>query len=314
VSGAKEGEERPIVLLAALAANLGIALAKFVAAAITGSSAMLTEGFHSTVDSTNQLLMLYGQKRARRAPDDLHPLGYGREIYFWSFVVAILIFATGAGLSIYEGIEHLRRPADMADPIVNYIVLAVSIALEGGSWFVAMREFAEEKGSQGWWQAVRRSKDPTTFVVLFEDSAAIIGLVIAAIGIGLARLTGEPRWDGAASVAIGLVLGVVAIILARESKGLLIGERADKRLIAAIHHAFDHCPEVTRVGRIVTVHIAPEQVFAAIDVDFEDAVPVGAIEALIATAEAKLRADWPEVSALYVKPKAGLPTLDTRSP
>ena len=315
LSSDKQGEGGRFVLFAALAANLGIALAKFVAAAITGSSAMLTEGFHSTVDSTNQLLMLYGKKRSQRPPDDLHPLGYGRELYFWSFVVAILIFATGAGLSIYEGIEHIRVPAAMTDPVVNYVVLAISIALEGGSWFVAMREFSEEKGSQGWWQAVRRSKAPTTFVVLFEDSAAIIGLVIAAIGVGVAQLTGEPQWDGAASVAIGLVLGAVAIILARESKGLLIGERADRRLIAAIYEAFDHCPEVTHVGRIVTVHIAPDQVFAAIDVDFEDTVPVGAIEALIASAEAKLRAEWPEVAALYVKPKAGVGTTSQlRSP
>jgi cation diffusion facilitator family transporter len=315
VSSVKEGEKGGrFVLVAALAANLGIALAKFVAAALTGSSAMLTEGFHSAVDSTNQLLMLYGRKRSKRPPDDLHPLGYGRELYFWSFVVAILIFSTGAGLSIYEGIEHIRRPVEMVDPTVNYIVLAVSIVLEGFSFTVALREFAEEKGTQGWWQAVERSKDPTTFIVLFEDIAAMIGLVIAALGVALAQATANPVWDGAASVAIGLVLGAVAIILARESKGLLIGERADRRLIDAIRHAFDYCPEVTRVGRIVTVHIAPDQVFAAIDVDFEDAVPVGAIEALIASAEAKLRAEWPMVLALYVKPKAGAASTQTGAP
>ena len=302
------------VLLAALAANLGIALAKFVAAAITGSSAMLTEGFHSVVDSTNQLLMLYGQKASQRPADDLHPLGYGRELYFWSFVVAILIFATGASLSVYEGVTHIVEPEPMVSPLVNYIVLGVSLLLEGGSWIVAMREFAEEKGDYGWWETVRRSKDPTTFIVLFEDSAAMAGLVIAAIGVTLAQLTRNPFWDGAASVVIGVVLGIVALLLARESKHLLIGERADGKLIAAIAKAFDDCSEVTRVGRVVTVHFAPDKVFAAVDIDFEDTVPVGAVEALIARTEATLREQWPEVASLYVKPLAGARYPDPAPP
>ena len=308
--GPLEGGGR-FVLFAALAANLGIALAKFVAAAITGSSAMLTEGFHSVVDSINQLLLLYGQKRARKPPDDLHPLGYGREIYFWSFVVAILIFATGAGLSIYEGVLHILAPAEMIDPTVNYVVLAVSLALEGGSWLVALREFARQKGSETWWRAVRRSKDPSTFIVLFEDSAAIAGLLIAGIGVTLAHVTGNPFWDGAASVAIGLVLAVVALLLARESKHLLIGERASGALLAAVEGAFQLCREVTRVGRIVSVHFAPDQVFVAVDVDFEDGVAVGEIEALIARIETKLSAERPEVAALYVKPKQGARRTDT---
>ena len=163
-----------MVLVTALGANLGIAVAKFVAAGFSGSSAMLTEGFHSVVDSVNQLLLLYGQKRSQLPPDEQHPLGYGRELYFWSFVVAILIFATGAGLSVYEGILHLIDPHPVADPLINFVVLGVSILLEGGSWVVAVREFAGTKGAQGWWQAIVRSKDPPSFIVLFEDSAAIL--------------------------------------------------------------------------------------------------------------------------------------------
>ncbi len=293
-----------LVLFAALGANLGIAVAKFVAAAFTGSSAMLTEGFHSVVDSTNQLLLLYGQKASQRPPDKIHPLGYGRELYFWSFVVAILIFATGAGLSIYEGVRHIRHPGPTENAKIAYIVLAISLVLEGASWVTAVREFARAKAPGSWWQAVRRSKDPTTFIVLFEDSAAIFGLIVAAIGVFLAHWTGNPLWDGAASIVIGAALAGVAFMLARESKGLLIGERADPRLSDAVRSSFDQRPEVTRVQEVVTVHIAPDKVFVAATVDFEDAVAVGAIERLIADTEADLRAAWPQIASVYIKPKA----------
>jgi cation diffusion facilitator family transporter len=293
-----------LVLFAALAANLGIAVAKFVAAAITGSSAMLTEGFHSVVDSLNQLLLLYGQKASRRPPDAIHPLGYGRELYFWSFIVAILIFATGAGLSIYEGVRHIRHPAESQNATVAYIVLAVSFVLEGISWFTAVREFARVKGEGSWWQEVRRSKDPTTFIVLFEDSAAMFGLVVAAIGVFLAQITANPLWDGVASIVIGLALALVAFTLARESKGLLIGERADPRMSDAIRKAFNQRPEVTRVQEVVTVHFAPDKVFVAASVDFEDMVAVGEIERLIADAERDLRRDWPQIASVYINPKA----------
>jgi len=303
MSAVGEGGNK-FVLYAALAANLGIAAAKFVAAAFTGSSAMLTEGFHSVVDSTNQLLLLYGQKRAERPADEVHPFGYGRELYFWSFVVAILIFATGAGLSIYEGVEHILHPVETESVTIAYIVLGVSFALEGSSWLVAMREFGQQKGALSWWQAFRRSKDPTTFVVLFEDSAAMFGLIVAALGIALARYTSNPMWDGLASIVIGAALAGVAFVLARKSKGLLIGERADPRLSDAVRCAFDNRPEVTRVQEVMTIHTAPEQVFVAVSVDFEDKVAVGEIEKLIADTEAELRAAWPRISNVYVKPKA----------
>jgi cation diffusion facilitator family transporter len=298
-----DGESK-LVLFAALAANLGIAVAKFVAAAITGSAAMLTEGFHSVVDSLNQILLLYGQKRAARPPDELHPAGYGRELYFWSFVVAILIFATGAGLSVYEGVIHLNEPTAPQDATIAYIVLVISFVLEGASWLTAVRAFARSKGRLGWWQAVRRSKDPPAFIVLFEDSAAMAGLIIAGAGVSLSHMTGDGRWDGIASILIGGVLGVVAVLLARESKELLIGERASPELVAAIRHAIDSRAEVSRVGDVLTVHLGPRSVFVGADVDFVDSVPVGAVEALIADIEARLRGDWPEIGSLYIKPKA----------
>ncbi len=294
-----------LVLLAALGANLGIAVAKFVAAAFTGSSAMLTEGFHSVVDSTNQLLLLYGERASQKPADEVHPLGYGRELYFWSFVVAILIFATGAGLSIYEGIDHILEPSPIEDATIAYVVLAVSFALEGASWLTARREFRVTQGDLGWWQAVRRSKDPATFIVLFEDSAAMFGLAVAAAGVFLAHFTGNPVWDGTASIVIGVALAIVAFMLARESKGLLIGERADPRLIAAIRRAFATRPEVTGVQEIVTIHIAPQKVFVAASVDFVDAVAVGHIERLIADTEAALRSEYPQITSVYIKPKAG---------
>ncbi len=293
-----------IVVLAALSANLGIAVAKFVAAAFTGSSAMLTEGFHSVVDSTNQLLLLYGERASNKPADEIHPLGYGRELYFWSFVVAILIFATGAGLSIYEGVHHILKPAPIEDATVAYVVLGISFLLEGFSWLTALREFRVTQGELGWWQAIRRSKDPATFIVLFEDSAAMFGLAVAGGGIFLTHFTRNPVWDGAASVVIGLALAVVAFMLARESKGLLIGERADPRLIDAIRTAFATRPEVSGVQEVVTIHTAPRKVFVAASVDFVDEVSVGHIERLIADTEAALRAAHPQITSVYIKPKA----------
>lgn len=292
-----------LVLFAALGANLGIGVAKFVAAAITGSSAMLTEGVHSVVDSLNQVLLLHGQRRSQKPADTIHPLGYGRELYFWSFVVAILIFAIGAGLSVYEGVLHILHPVQGGSVVAAYVVLAISFALESGSWVVAMREFAAAKHGQGWWQAIRRSKDPTTFIVLFEDSAAILGLVIAAAGIALEQVTGNPVWDGAASVLIGAVLALVALVLARESKGLLIGERADPALGRAVREAFTARSEVTGVNDVITVHLAPDKVFVAVSVDFEDATPVGRVEQLVAEVEGALRRDWPQIAGVFVKPE-----------
>lgn len=292
-----------IVLYGALFANLGIAVAKFVAAAISGSSSMLSEGVHSLVDSGNQLLLLYGQAKAKRPADARHPFGYGRELYFWAFVVAILIFAVGAGISIYEGWIHYRDPEPLRDPTINYIVLAVAFLLEGASWTIAVREFDRGRGGQGWWQAVRRSKDPAGFIVLFEDSAALAGLLIAALGIWVSHATGDPRIDGIASIAIGLILATVAILLAREAKELLIGEAADPALIAAIWRIVESQQKISAVNHVRTIHTAPESIFVAVSADFEDDLPMDEAETLIEAIEVQLKAASPMISSIYIRPE-----------
>ncbi|PZU60901.1 MAG: cation transporter [Sphingobium sp.] len=292
-----------IVLYGALAANVGIAIAKFVAAGITGSSSMLTEGVHSLVDSGNQILLLHGQRSARRPPDSGHPFGYGRELYFWAFVVAMLIFAVGAGVSVYEGIQHIIAPEPLADPLVNYVVLGIAFMLEGSSWIIAMRAFDQSRRDTGRWQAIKASKDPAGFIVLFEDSAALIGLAFAGIGIWASHHFGDPRIDGYASIAIGIVLACVAMLLARESKGLLIGERADMRVIDTVRSLISAHPGVTAVNHVRTIHTAPQSIFVAISADFDDSLTMGEGETLIETMEAELRKAVPSLSSIYIRPE-----------
>ena len=293
--------ENTRVLLIALAANIGIAIAKFVAAAITGSSAMLTEGVHSLVDSTNQLLLLYGQKRAQKPPDALHPAGYGRELYFWSFIVALLVFALGAGVSVYEGIVHLREPEPAVSPLVAYAVLGIAFALEAGSTIAAFREFDRARGTKSWWAALTATKDATIVIVLLENGAAMAGLVIAAIGLVLAQLTGNPHFDGIASVVIGILLGLVAMFLAREAKGLLIGEAASPELVAALRAAATR-DGVMGIGEIVTVHNAPDQIVVAMNVDFDNRLSAGDVETMIDAIERDVQAQHPDVTRIYVRP------------
>jgi cation diffusion facilitator family transporter len=293
-----------IVLYGALFANLGIALAKFVASWISGSSSMLTESVHSLVDSGNQVLLLYGQKRAKRPSDANHPFGYGRELYFWAFVVAILIFAIGSGISIYEGWTHIFEPEPLGDPLINYIVLAIAALLETGSWLVAVREFNAKRQGTSWWMAVRRSKDPAGFIVLFEDSAALVGLALAAIGVWASHALNDPRLDGVASIAIGLVLGGVAILLAREAKGLLIGESADFGLVSAIRETVAHTKGVATVNHVRTIHSAPDSVFVAISADFDNELPMGEAELILKQLEGDLKARYPQVASIYVRPEA----------
>jgi len=301
--GALAHIRKNIVLYGALAANLGIAIAKFIAAGISGSSSMATEGVHSLVDSGNQVLLLYGQKRASRPADKSHPFGYGRELYFWAFVVAILIFAVGSGVSIYEGIVHIQNPHAIEDPTLSYIVLGIATALEGASWTIAVKEFRASVGEQGWWQAIHRSKDPPGFIVLFEDSAALVGLIIAAVGVWASVHFQEPRLDGAASVLIGLVLAGVAILLAREAKGLLIGEAADPALIAKLRAVIDGHPQITSVNHVRTVHTGPDSVFVAVSADFEDALTMGEAETLIELLEERMKALSPKISSIYIRPE-----------
>ena len=258
---------------AALAANLAITVTKFLAAGFTGSSAMWSEGVHSLVDSGNQALLLYGMRRAKRPPDARFPFGYGKEVYFWTFVVALLVFATGAGVSFYEGWRHLREPAKLANPFINYVVLAVAMAFEGGSWYVAYRQFGRMRGQRGVLEAVRRGKDPTVIAVLFEDSAALAGLVVAAVGIALYHYTGNAMFDAAASMLIGVILAGTACWLAFETKGLLIGESANREVVAEIQRLASRYPEVERVNEVLTMHVGPDYILAAVSLNIACDVP-----------------------------------------
>lgn len=293
-----------LVIYAALAGNLLIAITKLVAAAFTGSSAMLSEGIHSLVDTGNELLLLYGLYRAARPPDSGHPLGHGRELYFWSFVVALLIFAIGAGVSAYEGVLHIMTPEPMASPVANYIVLALSAVFEGISWTIALREFNKQRGSLGYLEAIRKSKDPTTFTVLVEDSVALIGLAVAFVGILASQLLGDPRLDGVASIGIGLLLAATATFLARESKNLLIGEQALPEVRDAILRLAAADPNIRKVNGVITMQLGPDQVVAALSAEFADHLSADDIEQTIERVEAAIREDTPEVTTLFVKPQS----------
>lgn len=292
-----------LVVYAALAGNLAIAVTKFIASSITGSSAMLSEAVHSLVDSTNEVLLLYGGRRAARPADASHPFGYGRELYFWAFIVALLVLALGAGVSVYEGITHLRHPEQMTRPLVNYVVLGLSIVFEGVTWVIALREFRRQKGTLGYFEAFRRSKNPTTFTVLFEDTAALVGLFIALAGVTASHALGRPEFDGVASIAIGGVLAVSSLLLARETKGLLMGEAAHPHVRDDILRIAAADPAVRSANGVLTVQMGPEQVVAALSAEFEDALTTPQIEACVNRIERAVRERSPTVSALFVKPQ-----------
>ena len=288
---------------AALAGNLLVAVTKLLAALSTGSSAMMSEAVHSIVDSGNEVLLLYGLHRAARRPDAHHPLGYGRELYFWSFVVALLIFALGAGVSIYEGVAHIRHPEPISHPAINYIVLALAFVFEGASWVVSWRQFKAAKGALGYYEAVRRSKDPPSFMVFFEDSAALAGILIAASGTFAAVQLRQPLCDGLASILIGVVLGAIALLLARESKSLLIGEHADTELGDSILRVAGAERSITRANGVLTMQLAPDQIVAALSLDFEDHLTAAQVEDAVIDIERKVRESHPQVVALFIKPQ-----------
>ena len=298
----------------ALAANLGIGVSKFVAAAITGSSAMLTEGVHSIVDSTNQLLLMWGRRQARKPPDKQHPFGYGRELYFWSFVVAVLVFALGAGVSVYEGIVHILAPEEAVSPLIAYAVLLVAFLLEGWSTFEAFNEFKAAKGELGWFEAILRSKDPPAFIVLLENGAAMAGIVAAASGVFLSQLTRNPLFDGAASIVIGVILALTALLLARESKGLLIGEAADPELVDGLRALACGKAGVVGVGHVMTIHSSPDQVTVMINVDFDNDMRAGEVERIVCETERDARQRWPQVRRLFVRPMQGAANERKRTP
>ncbi len=288
---------------AALVGNILVAATKAVAAFFTGSSAMLSEAVHSFVDTGNELLLLYGMHRAKRRADADHPIGYGREIYFWSFIVALLVFALGAGVSILQGVRRVIAPQSIEDAVISEVVLALSFLFEGWSWVISLRQFRQAKGDLGYYEAFRKSKDPPLFMVLFEDSAALVGIAIAAVGTVLAAHFDMPLADGVASILIGLVLAATSTLLARESKSLLIGERADGALIRSILKIANDACGPSRANGVVTVQLAPDQIFAAISFEFEDSLTATQIEDLVARIEDQLRDAHPQITSLFIKPQ-----------
>jgi cation diffusion facilitator family transporter len=291
------------VVYAALAGNVLVALTKAVAAAWTGSAAMTSEAIHSAVDTSNELLLLYGIRRSELPPDKDHPLGYGRELYFWSFIVALLVFAGGATASLWEGVRHVLAPEPIRQPGVNYVVLGLSAAFEGASWWVSWRQFSRAKGRVGIYEAFRRSKDPPSFMVLFEDSAALLGLAVAALGNLGSQLLHAPRLDGAASIVIGLILAATAALLARESKSLLIGESASPVLATSILSIAASKDGVEAANGLFTVQLAPNQVVAALSLEFDDRLKVPELEELVAEIERDVARQHPQIVRLFVKPQ-----------
>jgi cation diffusion facilitator family transporter len=289
------------VIYAALVGNGLISVVKFVAAFYTGSSAMLSEGIHSLVDTGNQGLLLYGLKRSQRRADEQHPFGYGAELYFWAFVVALLIFSIGAGVSIYEGVQKILHPHPITNVSINFIVLALALVFEGAAWFVAYKAFQSTRGKHSFIEAIRRSKDPTVFTVLFEDSAAMLGLVIAGVGIAGAHYLDLPWLDGAASVLIGVVLALTAVFLAIETKGLLIGEAAATELVGDIKAIVEATPTVDVLNEIRSLHRGPNDVLLALSVDFEDNLPAGKVEDAIYQLELAIKQRFPVVKRLFIE-------------
>ena len=289
------------VIIAALIGNAAISITKFFAAFTTGSSAMLSEGIHSLVDTGNQILLLYGLKQAKKPADEEFPFGHGKEIYFWSFVVAILIFAVGSGVSIYEGILHVIHPAEIKNPMVNYIVLSLALIFEGGAWYFAFKEFGKVKGKRGYIEAVQRGKDPSMFVVLFEDSAAMLGLLIALLGIWLTQVTGIAIFDGIASILIGLILGGTAIWLAVETKGLLIGEGANKEVIDSIRRIAEAFEEVEKVNELLTMHMGPEFILVNISIRFKRGQLTRQLETVIQELDSAIKAEHEIVKRIFIE-------------
>jgi cation diffusion facilitator family transporter len=290
-----------IAIYGAIVANVAIAVTKFVVAGITGSSAMLSEGIHSAVDTFNGVLLLLGLRLSHRPATPEHPFGYGKELYFWSLIVAVLIFGLGGGVSFYEGLQHIRHPEPMQNPMWNYIVLGVAGVFEGASFVVALRQFMKQAGNVPFWQALHRSKDPTTYTVLAEDSAALVGLAIATAGIAASQRFAKPELDGAASMMIGLLLAGVAVILILESRGLLIGEGIRPETARALREIALEQSTVRDVGRVLSMYLGPDDVLVTMDLDFVDGTAAADAAVAIATVERRVRERYPMIRRLFIE-------------
>jgi cation diffusion facilitator family transporter len=295
------GSKRSIY--AAMGANFAIGIAKFVGAAVGGSSAMVSEGIHSMVDSVNEVLLLYGLQQSEKEPDETHPLGHSTEIYFWSLMVAVLIFALGGGISIYEGVKALQHSEGASNPIVSYGVLTVAAIFEGTALFVSIREFNKQRSEEklSFWEDLRRSKDPSSFVVIFEDAAALLGIAVAMLGICLSELTGQSFYDGLASIIIGGILTVVAIVLVAETKGLLTGESALPEVRNSIKEIVLQDEAVSKMESPITLHLGPTDILLALNIEFQDALSSDQIEAAVRRIEAAIRSAHQEVKRIFIE-------------
>lgn len=289
------------VIYAALVGNGLISITKFIAAAVTGSSAMMSEGIHSVVDTGNQVLLLLGLKKAKKPADENFPFGHGKEVYFWSFIVAIMIFAVGAGISIYEGIHSIMDPHAIENPNINYIVLSLAMVFEGFAWYFAWKEFNKARGGKGYYEAVRGEKDPTTFVVLFEDSAAMLGLIVAFAGVWLSQVTGLLIFDGIASITIGIILGGTAAWLAHETKGLLIGESAERHIVEGINQMSFEMDFIESIGDVLTLHMGPQFILVTMTADFKSGIDSDLLEKKTAELSAQIKSRYPRVKKVYIE-------------
>ena len=296
--------ESRIAVYGALAANVGIAVTKFVVAAMSGSAAMLAEGIHSTVDTGNSALLLVGLSRSRRAATPEHPFGYGKELYFWSLIVAVLMFGVGGGVSVYQGVLRTLHPQPLADPNWSYVVLGVAAVFDGSSLAIALRAFATEKGDRTLWQAFRLSKNPAAYTVVAEDSASLVGLALAAAGVWSSHRFGRPALDGVASVLIGLLLAGVALLLIRESRGLLVGEGVQRDTAEAIRALALADPRVTSVGRLLSMYIGADEALLTFDVGFRPGVSAKDAAAAVHEIERQIRERFPKVRRIYIEPSA----------
>ena len=290
-------------IYAALAANLFIAVIKFVAGAFSNSAAMISEGVHSLVDTVNQLLLLYGIRQSKRKADAIRPFGYGRELYFWSFIVSILIFGLGGGISIYQGYAHILRPKELGDPTWNYIVLAASTFFEGTSLIIAIREFNKVRDGLSWWQAIRQSKDPSSFMVLFEDGAAVCGLSMVAICMYLSHRLNAPYLDGVASLLVGLLLVGVSLVLARESRSLLMGEGISPAIQTKIIKIAEHDVAVIKVQYVLSIYRAPEDVLLMLIIAFKPDLDTADINDAIVRIRETIKQQFAVMKFVVIQPE-----------
>ena len=300
-------------IYAAMAANFAIAVTKFIAASFTGSSAMLSEGIHSVVDTGNELLLLLGLRLSQKPADDSHPFGYGQELYFWTLIVALFIFSIGGGMSVYEGIDHIRHPEPLTDPRWNYVVLGLAVIFEGYSWNIALQQFLASKKEDSLWTAIRASKDPIVFTVLFEDTAALVGLLVAFIGVFSGHLLGNVYLDGVASIVIGVILCGVAILLASESKGLLIGEGATAETVASIREITNSDPAVDKVVKVLTLHFGPQEILLNLEIKFVQDLATEELAIAVERLENSISSQHSEIQNIFIEAKsiaAQRPALD----